>query len=130
MKIHRQGPARPASQTWHIAVGEHAGHLEHPEALALQVHVLQSGPDAGKVELDIRETSERRIVMGETEAEALAHVFSRMQGEDGERIAHALLDAAHLARLARGDDSVPLPIGELRARDRARQAELRHAARG
>jgi hypothetical protein len=85
--------------------------LEHPEALAVQVHVTTSLEGAGDIELDIRETADpRRIRMGEAEAEALAHVFSRMQGADGKRIAHALLDAAHLARVAQGQSSSRTPL--------------------
>lgn len=100
-----------STQTTLIAIGKHApvddgnpalAGLTHPDCLGAQVHVIRGGPDAGKVELDILEIETRRIVMGELEAEALAHVFERMQGIDGKRLASALRVAAHLAREATG----------------------------
>jgi hypothetical protein len=104
MRINTTGSKSP-SQTWHIAVGEHTGHLEHPDALAVQVHVVRSGASEC-IELDIVEQgTERRILMGELEAEALARVFARMAGADGQRIAAALLDSAHMARQDQGQES-------------------------
>lgn len=113
MKFQPRNPQKPG-QTCYIAVGEHTGHLDRAEALAVQVHAIQEGEHAGSVEFDIRENFARRIIMGDEEAEALAHVFIRMQGEDGQRVAEALLDAAHVARQALGKPSIRRPTDSLK----------------
>jgi len=113
MKTNPADSARPASHTWVIAVGEHAGHLERPGALSNTLRVLESGPDAGRIEIDIGEMLDRRVTLTWEAATALAHLIGRFQGDDALRFAHALLDAVHLAKRALGLPSELLTHGDL-----------------
>lgn len=113
MKAVKTATPAPLAQNWRIAIGEHAGHLEHAEALSASVRVVLSGEHAGTIELGIHEQAENRIAMSAAEAESLAHLFVRMRGLDGRKLADALLDAAHLARSSKGEVSARTPTEAL-----------------